>query len=40
LLTVVPAGNRNGDGTFAAGTSCALLDARLAEMAEALKEYH
>ena len=40
LLTGVPAGNRNGDGTFAAGTAFALLDARLAEMAEALKEYH
>src|SRR6266581_1318589 len=38
LLTGVPAGNRNGDGTFAAGTAFALLDARLAEMAEALKE--
>jgi lon-related putative ATP-dependent protease len=40
LLTGVPAGNRNGDGTFSAGTAFALLDARLAEMAEALKEYH
>ncbi|HSU87722.1 MAG TPA: AAA family ATPase, partial [Terriglobia bacterium] len=40
LLTGVPAGNRDGDGTFAAGTAFALLDARLAEMAEALKEYH
>jgi len=40
LLTGVPAGNRNGDGTFAAGTAFALLDARLTEMAEALKEYH
>jgi lon-related putative ATP-dependent protease len=40
LLTGVPAGNRNGDGTFVAGTAFALLDARLAEMAEALKEYH
>jgi lon-related putative ATP-dependent protease len=40
LLTGVPAGNRNGDGTFAPGTAFALLDARLAEMAEALKEYH
>jgi ATP-dependent Lon protease len=40
LLTGVPAGNRNGDGAFAAGTAFALLDARLAEMAEALKEYH
>ena len=40
LLTGVPAGNRNGDGTFAEGTAFGRLDTRLAEMAEALKEYH
>jgi lon-related putative ATP-dependent protease len=40
LLTGVPAGSRNGNGTFTPGTAFALLDARLTEMAEALKEYH
>jgi predicted ATP-dependent protease len=40
LLTGVPAGDRNGDGTFAAGTAFALLDMRLSEMAQTLKEFH
>src|SRR5712671_5800721 len=40
LLTGVPAGDRNGDGTFPAGTAFARLDDRLSEMAKTLKEYH
>jgi predicted ATP-dependent protease len=40
LLTGVPAGDRNGDGTFPAGTAFARLDNRLSEMAKTLKEYH
>jgi lon-related putative ATP-dependent protease len=40
LLTGVPAGSRNGDGTFTAGTAFARLDARLSEMAQAIKDYH
>src|SRR6202007_332791 len=40
LLTGVPAGDRNGDGTFPPGTAFARLDERLSEMAETLKEYH
>jgi ATP-dependent Lon protease len=40
LLTGVPAGARNGDGTFAPGTAFARLDARLTEMAQTIKEYH
>jgi hypothetical protein len=39
-LTGVPAGARNGDGTFAPGTAFARLDARLTEMAQTIKEYH
>jgi hypothetical protein len=38
-LTGVAAGERNGDGTFAAGTAFALLDARLSEMAQTLKGF-
>jgi predicted ATP-dependent protease len=40
LLTGVPAGDRNGDGTFPSGTAFARLDHRLSEMAKTLKEYH
>ncbi len=40
LLTGVPAGDRNGDGTFPSGTAFARLDDRLSEMAKTLKEYH
>jgi hypothetical protein len=40
LLTGVPAGDRNGDGIFPAGTAFARLDDRLSEMAKTLKEYH
>jgi predicted ATP-dependent protease len=40
LLTGVPAGDRNGDGTFPSGTAFARLDERLSEMAKTLKEYH
>jgi predicted ATP-dependent protease len=40
LLTGVPAGRRNGDGSFAPGTAFARLDERLSEMAKAIKEYH
>jgi ATP-dependent Lon protease len=40
LLTGVPAGDRNGDGTFPAGTAFARSDDRLSEMAKTLKEYH
>jgi predicted ATP-dependent protease len=40
LLTGVPAGDRNGDGTFPCGTAFARLDERLSEMAKTLKEYH
>jgi len=39
LLTAMPAGSRNGDGTFPAGTAFALLDARLTEMAKTLKDF-
>jgi predicted ATP-dependent protease len=40
LLTGVPAGARNGEGRFATGTAFALLDARLTEMANTLKEFN
>jgi predicted ATP-dependent protease len=39
LLTGVPAGERNGDGTFSIGTVFARMDERLAEMARTLKEF-
>jgi ATP-dependent Lon protease len=39
LLTGSPAGNRNGDGTFEAGTVFARVDERLREMAKTLKEF-
>src|SRR6476646_10056360 len=39
ILTGVPAGERNGDGTFSIGTVFARMDERLAEMARTLKEF-
>jgi predicted ATP-dependent protease len=39
LLTGIPAGDRNGDAKFPAGTAFARLDERLSQMAKTLKEY-
>src|SRR5436189_4181872 len=39
ILTGAAAGQRNGDGTFEAGTVSALIDERLREMAKTLKEF-
>lgn len=39
VLTGVPAGARNEDGTFEAGTVNYLVDSRLREMAEAMRDY-
>ncbi len=39
LLTGIPAGKRLKDGTFPEGTVNALVDARLTEMSNSLKEY-
>jgi len=39
LLTGIRAGGRNGDGGFEKGTVFALVDQRLREMAETLKEF-
>lgn len=40
VLTGVPAGKRNEDGTFEEGTVNYLVDRRLREMAETMKGYH
>ncbi|MDW5564184.1 MAG: ATP-binding protein [Methanomassiliicoccus sp.] len=40
VLTGVPAGRRNEDGTYPAGTINALAQRRLYEMAQAVKEFH
>jgi len=39
ILTGAAAGQRNGDGTFEAGTVSALIDERLREMAKTMKEF-
>jgi lon-related putative ATP-dependent protease len=39
LLTGFPAGVRNSDGLFPAGSAFALIDARLTEMAKTLKDF-
>jgi hypothetical protein len=39
ILTEVTAGNRNSEGKFEAGTVFSLVDGRLREMAETLKEF-
>ncbi len=39
ILTGAAAGQRNGDGTFEAGTVSSLIDERLREMAKTMKEF-
>jgi predicted ATP-dependent protease len=39
ILTGKPAGERNKDGMFKAGTVFALMDERLREMAKTLKQF-
>jgi len=39
ILTGVPAGHQNGDGSFEAKTVFGIVDQRLAEMAKRLKEF-
>jgi len=39
ILTGMPAGHRNGDGSFEKQTVFGLVDQRLADMAKKLKEF-